>query len=67
MMDVLENEIIPTYYNDPKKWVTIMKNAMRDIVPYFDSNRMAHEYYEKMYDYPYEETISSDKKEVSMA
>ena len=53
MMDVLENEIIPTYYNDQKKWVTMIKNAMRDILPYFDSNRMAHEYYEKMYDYPY--------------
>ncbi len=58
MMDMLENEIIPTYYNDPKRWVTIMKNAMHDILPYFDSNRMAHEYYEKMYDYPYGEEVT---------
>ncbi|RUM66951.1 MAG: alpha-glucan family phosphorylase [Sulfurospirillum sp.] len=64
MMDVLENEIIPTYYNDPKKWVKMMKNAMHDILPYFDSNRMAHEYYEKMYDYPYtEEAKVLEKKE----
>lgn len=61
MMDVLENEIIPMYYNDQKRWVGIVKNAMNEIVPYFDSSRMAHEYYEKMYDYrpkTEEQTIS---------
>ena len=53
MMDVLENEIIPTYYNDQQKWVEMIKNAMHDVLPYFDSNRMAHEYYVKMYDAEY--------------
>jgi starch phosphorylase len=53
MMNVLENEIIPTYYNDQKKWVSIIKNAMRDVLPYFNSERMAHEYYVKMYDARY--------------
>ncbi len=51
MMDVLENEIIPIYYDDQKRWVNIIKNAMHDVLPYFDSNRMAHEYYEKMYNF----------------
>jgi hypothetical protein len=26
-----------------------MKQSMIDVVPFFDSNRMAHEYYDKMY------------------
>ena len=44
----------------------MIKNAMRDVLPYFDSNRMAHEYYEKMYDYPYEIVTASEKEEVSL-
>ncbi|MDD2789164.1 MAG: alpha-glucan family phosphorylase [Sulfurimonas sp.] len=50
MMDILENEIIPMYYNRPQNWTQIMKSAMNDILPAFDSGRMAHEYYIKMYD-----------------
>jgi len=49
MMDILEEEIIPMYYDKPKKWVKMMKNSMRDVTPAFDSLRMADEYYEKMY------------------
>lgn len=49
MYDLLENEVIPLYYDYPKRWTELIKNAMRDIVPQFDSNRMAAEYYEKMY------------------
>ena len=55
LLDVLENEIIPTYYERPKDWWTIVKNGMRDVVPFFDSDRMASEYYEKLY------TASSEK------
>lgn len=49
MMDILESEIIPTYYNNKTRWLEIMKNGMRDVAPDFDSDRMAREYYEKMY------------------
>ena len=49
MMDILENTIIPLYYQKPKKWIQIMENAMKDVAPQFDSLRMADEYYEKMY------------------
>lgn len=49
MMDMLENEIIPMYYDKPEQWTQIMKNAMSDVIPAFDSGRMAHEYYVKMY------------------
>ncbi len=49
LYDLLENEVIPMYYDYPQRWLEIMKNGMRDIVPQFDSDRMATEYYQKMY------------------
>ncbi len=51
MMDILENDILPTYYYDQKKWVSIMKNAMTEIEIDFDSGRMADEYYKKMFNF----------------
>lgn len=49
MMDILENVIIPTYYDNQKEWLKIIENSMNDILPTFDSLRMADEYYNKMY------------------
>lgn len=50
LMDILENEIIPMYYDKPEHWTQIMKTAMFDVIPTFDSGRMVNEYYTKMYD-----------------
>ncbi len=47
--DILENDILPTYYDKKDKWRDIVKNGMKDVRHQFDSNRMAHEYYELMY------------------
>lgn len=49
LMDVLENEIIPMYYDSPAKWTKVVKASMKDVLPEFDSGRMAKEYYEKLY------------------
>lgn len=49
LYDLLEKEIIPMYYDNPAGWLSVMKNGMKDIIPQFDSNRMAKEYYEKLY------------------
>lgn len=49
LLTMLENEIAPLYYNNPRGWTAIVKQSMEDILPEFDSNRMAREYYEKMY------------------
>lgn len=49
LFDLLENEVIPLYYKSPAKWLKIVKTAMKDILPHFDSSRMAREYYEQMY------------------
>lgn len=49
LLTMLESEIAPLYYNNPRGWTAIVKQSMEDILPEFDSNRMAREYYEKMY------------------
>lgn len=49
LMDVLQNEILTAYYDKPKQWLDIVKNNMREVLPFFDSDRMADEYYKKLY------------------
>ncbi len=49
MYDILENQILPLYYENRKVWKQIIKNGMRDVRWQFDSNRMAKEYYEILY------------------
>jgi starch phosphorylase len=49
MYDILENQILPLYYDNPHIWRQIIKNGMRDVRWQFDSNRMAKEYYEILY------------------
>ncbi|MBD3789447.1 MAG: alpha-glucan family phosphorylase [Campylobacterales bacterium] len=49
MLDRLENEIIPLYYDDQEQWEKIMKNSMEDVLFEFDSGFMAHMYYKKLY------------------
>ncbi|HEX6847986.1 MAG TPA: alpha-glucan family phosphorylase [Chitinophagaceae bacterium] len=46
---LLENEVLPLYYDYPNRWLEIVKNGMKDIIPQFDTNRLAKEYYELMY------------------
>jgi starch phosphorylase len=49
LLDLLEHEIIPMYYDAPDQWLKIVKTSMKDVLPYFDSARMVSEYYEKLY------------------
>lgn len=49
LLDILEKVVLPTYYDRPEKWGEIVQNSMRDVVPAFGSDRMASEYYEKLY------------------
>jgi glycogen phosphorylase len=49
LYEILEGEILPLYYEDHDTWRQIVKNGMRDVRFQFDSNRMADEYYEKLY------------------
>jgi starch phosphorylase len=54
LYNLLEKTVIPMYYLRPGQWLTVAKNSMQDILPYFESSRMAKEYYEQLY------TISAD-------
>lgn len=47
---ILENKILPLYYDKPNDWWQIVLQSMNDVVPFFDSDRMATEYYEKLFD-----------------
>ncbi|MBZ5856323.1 alpha-glucan family phosphorylase [Flavihumibacter profundi] len=49
LYDILEKEVLSMYYDYPERWLSIIKNSMQDIFPYFDSNRLAKEYYELLY------------------
>lgn len=51
LLNLLENEIIPMYYEKPDQWLDVVKASMRDVVPFFDAGRMADEYYEKLYNF----------------
>ncbi len=52
--DMLEKEVIPLFYERgpddlPRGWIKLMKAAMRTICPMFNTNRMVHEYVERVY------------------
>lgn len=54
---ILNEEVLPLYYNKPSSWATLMMNSMNDINDYFESSRMVHEYYTLLYN-----AISSEKE-----
>jgi starch phosphorylase len=49
LYEILDKQILPLYYENYDTWRQVMKNGMRDVRFHFDSNRMAHEYYELLY------------------
>lgn len=49
LYDILENQILPMYYERPDEWRQVVKNAMDDAKEQFNSDRMADEYYKIMY------------------
>ncbi len=54
LYNILEHDIIPLYYdrsrdNLPREWVARMKNSIRRLAPFFNSDRMVQEYAELTY------------------
>lgn len=47
---IIEEEVIPMYYETPKQWQEVVFKAMDDVIPAFTSARMADEYYKKLFD-----------------
>jgi starch phosphorylase len=51
---LLENEIIPLYYNKDKNgiskgWIKVIKNSIAQIAPHYTMKRQLDDYYEKFY------------------
>jgi starch phosphorylase len=46
---VLNEKVLPAYYDQPEEWTRVVLNSMNDVVPFFDADRMADEYYKKIY------------------
>ncbi|MBQ7127037.1 alpha-glucan family phosphorylase, partial [bacterium] len=49
VMDIIENQIIPAYYNNKQEWARMMRQAIRTAEAYFNSDRMVIEYYNRLY------------------
>lgn len=49
IMNIIENEIIPTYYENKEEWARMMRQAIRTSEAYFNSDRMVIEYYNRLY------------------
>ncbi|HEY5125648.1 MAG TPA: hypothetical protein VIK14_18120, partial [Ignavibacteria bacterium] len=52
--ETLENEIIPLFYkrdenNIPVNWVKLIKSSIKNLAPYFNTDRMVKEYTEMFY------------------
>ena len=67
LYDLLEKQIVPLFYNRdvdglPREWVLRMKNCMRKLVPFFNTNRMVQNYSEMFYIPAFErgQTLSAD-------
>ncbi|MFC7339195.1 alpha-glucan family phosphorylase [Haloferula chungangensis] len=46
---ILRETVIPMFYDRPDDWWNIVLNSMNEVVPFFDSDRMADEYYTSIY------------------
>ena len=46
---ILNQRVLPLYYEQPDEWFKLVLKSMNDVVPFFDADRMADEYYKKIY------------------
>ncbi|MGM0607613.1 MAG: alpha-glucan family phosphorylase [Candidatus Muiribacteriota bacterium] len=54
LYDVLENEVLETFYRKdqnglPLKWIKMMKESMKSVIPEFSMDRMVKNYTKKLY------------------
>lgn len=49
LMDILEQKVVTTYYDDQKQWLNMVRQAAADVAGAFESGRMVSEYYTEMY------------------
>ena len=54
MLDIIEHEVIPTFYSHDqhgysRKWVEMSREAMKSCIPQFNSMRMVNDYVQQFY------------------
>jgi starch phosphorylase len=49
LYSILENEVLPMYYENPQAWTELVFTAREGVVPAFSSHRMAEQYYDQLY------------------
>jgi starch phosphorylase len=54
LYELLESEVVPLFYSRgpdhlPRGWIALMKSAMRELCPVFNTNRMVQQYYGEAY------------------
>ena len=49
LYDILETKVAPTYYDNPEKWQQIVYQGMDEVIPEFTTQRMADDYYKKLF------------------
>ena len=51
LYEILNEQILPLYYDNPDQWREIVQKGMNDVRNHFTSDRMADEYYKILYNY----------------
>ena len=49
LYDLIEKEIAPTYYNNRKRWLHMMKESIKSVAPRFSTHRMVKTYMDTFY------------------
>ncbi|ASJ08788.1 alpha-glucan phosphorylase [Thermococcus siculi] len=49
LYELLEREIVPTYYGNRERWIYMMKESIKSIAPRFSTHRMVKEYMDRFY------------------
>ncbi|NJF25398.1 maltodextrin phosphorylase [Thermococcus sp. Bubb.Bath] len=49
LYSLLEEEVVPTYYDNHSRWVYMMKESIKSIAPRFSTHRMVKEYMDRFY------------------
>jgi starch phosphorylase len=50
LLNKLEEVVLPMYYDNQPAWMEILKKGAKDVIPEFESGRLANDYYKKMYE-----------------
>ncbi len=72
LYEILEKEVVPTFYERgvdgvPREWIKLMKNSIKTVSPFFNTNRMVSEYFIDVYqpaEEQYKELAKKDFKAV---